>query len=326
MRLRCCANRLPKRQCNRLRDEKGVAIPIVAVALVALVGITAVGVDTGRVAGVANEVQTAADIAALAGMASVYEGHSAEYGANAALDLNKVNGSTATNSLTTIEEGYIDSDYNFTPGGTPANAVRAEVSTVVDNIVLGAIGHPQTPLTREAIATLSGLGSGIPTIPIVLGECHYDPTCEGQSCMPSLSQVPDPTDNSGWTGFFDSASNSNVMDYMPAAPGCTGGGEQQFIRVGDIIEIGNGQTTPLLRAVECAIEYWGTNIFTIPIIECGHAYNQGQAVLGFAKIEVDFVEHTGSPKGIWLHGIWEGQRPGPPGGGQFGLLTMSLVK
>jgi hypothetical protein len=259
-------------------------------------------------------------------MASVHEGYSAKYGAEPALNANKVNGRAATHSLTALEEGNIDSEYNFTAGGAPVNAVRAEVTTVVDNIVLSAIGSPQTPLTREAIATLSGLGSGIPTIPIVIGECHFDPDCGDQNCMPSLSQVPDPDDNSGWTGFFDSASQNDVLEYMPAAPGCQGGGEQQFIRVGDVINVGNGQTTPLLRAVECAIEYWGTTIFTIPIIECGHAYNQPKEVLGFAKIEVEDVIHSGSPKGIWLHGVWEGQRPGPPGGGEFGLLTMSLVK
>jgi hypothetical protein len=308
-----------------LANERGVAIPFIAVCMVAMIALTAVGIDTGRVTNVATEAQNAADIAATAGTIALLEEEDAEDGANDALNLNKLDGSGAQNYLDQLEVGYMGPDYSFTAGGEPENAVRAVVVADVDNFLLNALGFPKSHVTREAIATFAGLGSGIPTLPVVIGECHFDPNCFEQSCMPHLSQVPSPSDNSGWTAFFENASNSNVNDYMPDPANCHAGGQTVNIKVGDIISMANGQTTGLLRDVECAVNA-GITEFTIPIVPCGHQYNQSGEVLGFAKIQVDYVISTGSPKGIWLHGIYEGKQPGPPGGGQFGLLAVSLVK
>jgi hypothetical protein len=69
----------------------------------------------------------------------------------------------------------------------------------------------------------------------------------------------------------------------------------------------------------------GMHSFVIPIVPCPGSYNQAKAVVGFAKIEIDSVKANGSPKGIWLHGIYDGS-PGNPGGGSFGLNVVSLVK
>lgn len=308
-----------------LDNQEGIAVPLVAVTLVAIIALASVGVDTGRVAMVATEVQTAAEVAATAATINLADGGNPQTGANQALGHNTVNGAPATQATLVLEQGHFDPSYNFTAGGLPTNAVRARVTTVLNNILLGAIGVPVSTITREAIATFGGLGAGTPTLPIVLGECHFNPNCMDQSCMPYLSQVPSPSDNSGWTGFFETASNNTILSYMPAAPGCSGGGRVQPIKVGDIINLNNGQTTPLLNAVKCAVDS-GIRIFTIPIVPCGHQYNQSAAVRGFAKIEVDSVRSSGNPKGIWLHGIWEGQQPGPPGGGLFGLNAVSLVK
>jgi hypothetical protein len=311
---------------GRLRNERGVALPLIGVAMIAIIGLAAVGIDTGRVAGVANEAQTAADIAALAGLYAVNEDNTAASGAEAALDENRVNGGMATASLTTIEEGYISPEYVFTAGGEPTNAVRAVVGATIDNILLGAIGAPQSTVTREAIATLSGLGSGIPTLPVVIGDCHFQADCDNQNCMPIIEQVPDHDDNTAWTGFFTSGSTNDVIDYAPGTDGCNGGGTEQFIRVGDYINIANGQNVPILQAIVCYVQATGVDIFTIPIVECGHAYNQPQLVVGFAKIKIENATSTGANKGFTLQGIWEAPRPGPPGGGEFGLSAIALVK
>jgi len=173
---------------------------------------------------------------------------------------------------------------------------------------------------------LSGLGSGIPTLPVVIGDCHYDPTCDDQNCMPLINQVPDHDENTAWTGFFTSGSTADVIEYAPGTPGCDGGGVEEFIRVGDYINISNGQNVPILQAIVCYVEATGGDIFTIPIVECGHAYNQPQLVVGFAKIQITNALSTGGEKGFTLQGIWEAPRPGAPGGGNFGLTTIALVK
>ena len=312
---------------RRLRDEKGVALPLVGIAMIAIVGIAGLGVDLGRVAGVANEAQAAADVAALAGLYAVNEGNTAASGANAVLLKNKVNGAVATTALSAIQEGYMDYDYVFTAGGGPfTNAVRAQVTTNVNNILLRAIGAPVSTVTRDATATLAGLGSGIPTLPVVIGDCHYTVNCTDQNCMPFINQAPDHDDNTAWTGFFTSGSTNDVIAYAPATSGCNGGGVQTLIKVGDYINIANGQNAPILHAIVCYVQATGTDTFTIPIIECGHSYNQPQLVVGFAKIKITNATATGSNKGFDLLGIWEAPKPGPPGGGNFGLNAISLVE
>jgi hypothetical protein len=311
---------------GRLNNEKGIAVPLVAVAMVAMIGMAAVGIDLGRVAGVANEAQAAADVAALAGLYAVNEGNTASSGATAVLNQNKVNGSVASTSLSAIQEGYMAEDYSFSAGGLPTNAVRAQVTAVVNNILLRAIGAPQSTVSREAIATLAGLGSGIPTLPVVIGDCHYTPNCDSQNCMPFINQAPDHEDNTAWTGFFTSGSTNDVIAYAPGTPGCDGGGVQTLIKVGDYINIANGQNTPILKAIVCYVEHTGIDIFTIPIVECGHSYNQPQLVVGFAKVQITDATATGGTKGFDLLGIWEAPKPGPPGGGNFGLTSIALVK
>jgi hypothetical protein len=300
-----------------------------AICMLALVGLADVGIDTGRVASVANELQNAADIAATAGTLALADDNTtsaAETGANQALALNKVNNAVATGALQDLQVGNVDANYTFVVNLAPLNAVKAITGTTVNNVLLDAIGFTQATVTREAIATLAGLGSGIPTLPIVIGECNFNSQCYHQSCMPYLSQVPDPADNSAWTAFFESASNAHIDNYFPAvgSPRC-GDGVQQLIKVGDIINLGNGQVSPLLRAVNCALSN-GINTFTIPIVECVGNFNQPKKVVGFAKIVVDYVVETGTNHGIWLHGLYEGQQPGPPGGGAFGLIAVSLIK
>lgn len=306
---------------KRSRDDRGIAVPLVAIVMTVLVAMAAVGVDTGRVATVAAEAQNAADIAALAGARALADDEDPTAKANALLGQNKINGLSATPFLQSLTIGNLDSNYNFVANASPANAVKAKVVTTVKTVVLGAIGSPNATVTREAIAALAGMGSGVPTLPIALGDCHFDPSCTTQACMPYLSQVPNTTNNSAWTSFFVGNPNNNTVgQYIPTP--CNDG-MTQFLKVGDIINLSNGQVVPLLRDIECLLEN-GMNTFVIPIVPCPGNYNQSKTVVGFAKIEVDSVRSTGNPKGIWLHGIYDGS-PGTPGGGSFGLNVISLT-
>jgi len=308
-----------------MTNERGIAVPLMAVCMLALVGLAAVGIDTGHVSWVAGESQNAADIAAIAGVVSISKDQdptTARTAADSALAMNSVNGTNAQSSLQVFEAGHVYPDYSFSVGMLPYNAVRTKAGATVNNVLLDAIGFATSTVSREAIATLAGIGEGIPTLPIVIGECNYNADCYHQSCMPYLAQVPDPGDNSAWTAFFQSASNSNIDDYFPAP---CGGNVQQTIKVGDIINLGNGQVDPLLNAVKCLVDN-GQDEFTIPIVECVGNFNQPKTVVGFARIKIDYVIATGGTKGLWLYGLYEGQQPGPPGGGVFGLLAVSLIK
>ena len=105
-------------------------------------------------------------------------------------------------------------------------------------------------------------------------------------------------DHSAWTAFFDPVSNPNVESYI-AVP--CGGGETQRLRVGDTINVGSGQTSPVLIAVDCLVDL-GLTTFEVPLIACGEVTGSS-AVVGFARIEIDAVVVAGEPKGITLHGL-----------------------
>lgn len=151
----------------------------------------------------------------------------------------------------------------------------------------------------ETLIQIHGFHAAVvSTFPIVLGACHFDPQCMDPSCMPSFSGVPSPETDSAWTAYFAAANVTNVEDYI-AVP--CGGGETQRLRVGDTINVGSGQATPLLQNVDCLVDS-GLTTFEVPLIPCGEVTGP-RPVMGFARIEIDAVVVAGEPKGITLHGL-----------------------
>jgi hypothetical protein len=307
---------------HRLEDERGIAMPLVAVAMVALIAMTAVGVDTGRVATIATQAQNAADIAALAATRAVADDEDSTTRANETLGLNEINNMPAGSFLTSLEPGVFDENDVFTAGAEPTNAVRAVVTATVENIVLGAIGFPQATVSREAIATLSGMGSASPTLPIAIGDCNFDADCQEQDCMPYLGQIPNTSNNSAWTSYYGGNPNYSSVNPYIASP--CGGGNTEALTVGDSISLGNGTVGPLLGQIQCLLNN-GLDTFLVPIVPCpAGTTNQSKEVVGFAKVQIDQVR-TVTPRGVWLHALWEGTT-GTGGGGSFGFNVITLVK
>lgn len=58
------------------------------------------------------------------------------------------------------------------------------------------------------------------------------------------------------------------------------------------------------RRTPAAVCYWDLSPF--PLIPCGEAALFEAEVVGFARIEIDSVVISGTPNGIWLHGLWDG--------------------
>jgi Flp pilus assembly protein TadG len=308
-------------------NERGIALFSVGVAIFALLALTAVGVDVGRIAFTATEVQNTADIAATAAAKSLIQNQSAQAGADAALAQNSVDGNVATGNLVSLETGSYDpTTRTFTPGGTPTGAVRANASATVTNIVASMIGHPSSTVSRSAIATFTSTGSGTPELPLAIGDGLFPSDCEGPDCsLPQLIQVPSPDDNTGWTGFFDGASSNTIGDFFPeeCLPSGSTAEDVPTVEVGDSITLNNGQTTPLLEAIACMVNA-GTNEFVIPVVDSTD-FNQSGTVVGFVTVVVDEVITTGDDAGITLHAIFNGGETGTAGGGDFGTGFVILV-
>lgn len=304
-------------------NQRGAILPAVGIGLVAVLAMAGVGFGYGRLTLASTEAQTAADVAALSGAMGVFRNSNALADAEAALVPNHIETWSAASSLDELQIGSYDYDARvFSEGGVPANAVMSRVRTTVNNGMAALIGQPTSEVEKIAYASFSGLRGGRPTLPIIIGECHFAKDCFDDSCMPHLTQVPSTSDNSAWTGFFDGSSNSAVEQYFPTQ--CGGTGKVVPVWVDDVIQIGNGQVTPLLNAVDCMFDE-GLTQHIIPIVNCDGNFNQTRTVVGFATIEVDYVIRTGDAKGIYLHAIFRSNATGAVGGSNFGTGNIALV-
>lgn len=303
-------------------DQRGVMLSWLAVSLGAAFAMTAVGPGLGRLTLVASEVQTAADAAALAGGTALFENASPEWAALVVLAGNQVDRRPATTMLRQLDEGFYDSPTrHFTVGGIPRNAVRAVVSTEIRNPFTAIIHRERQVVEKVSYASMVGLRGGQPTLPIVVGDCYFDTECYDQSCMPALAQVPTPAENSAWTTFFTNTNTPNVLSFVPEP--CGGGGSEDLF-VGDYINIGNGQMTPVLRAFDCLIDY-GITEHLIPIVSCDGQFNQSKEVLGFATIALQDVVFSGGGEGIVLQTVFKTELNGTLGGTNFGSGNLVLV-
>lgn len=307
----------------RILNQQGAILPAVALGLVAVLALAGAGFGFGRLTLASTEAQTAADVAALSGAMAVFTGNDPENDAEAAMEPNKIETWSSATNLDQLSVGFYNYDTrSFTEGTLPANAVMARVKSTVNNGAAALLGKPTSLVEKVAYASFSGLRGGRPTLPIIIGECHFEEDCFDDSCMPHLTQVPSTSDNSAWTGFFDGHSNNVVSQFFPTE--CDGGGKIQEVWIGDTVQIGNGQVTPLLDSVECMFDL-GMTRHIIPIVNCDGNFNQTRTVVGFATIDVDNVIRTGNNKGIYLHAIFRSNATGAVGGTNFGTGNIALV-
>jgi hypothetical protein len=173
-------------------------------------------------------------------------------------------------------------------------------------------------VTRSATAGFTGPGKAAVTLPLVIGDCAFgalnqctlDPTC-----LPSLTQAPDPSNNSGWI--------KNDSPYYPAA--CGGPSTPTIVNVGDSLGLQGGQGTGnWLRTVESCFNQ-GITEFTVPIVSCAKSnFNQSAIVVGFATIDVTSIVDTTSAKGLNLKAVFKEDTGAPAGGGAYGMGKMRL--
>jgi hypothetical protein len=312
---------------TRSNGQRGAVLAATALALAAFIALTVVAIDLGRLAYTATEVQTVADSAATAGAAAIINGGSPVAEAQSVAAQNHVDGTPAAMAAGDVEIGSYDpSSGSFTPGGAPTNAVRANASATVQNLVANALGDVATTVQKTATAAITGVGGGQPVLPIVIGSCNFEPFQSSTDCadLPSLTQAPNPSDNSGWTSLAADPANATVAkSYLPAS--CGGGGQPApEVQVGDFVNVVNGQVTTILQTIKSCFDQ-GIREFLVPVVPCGQ-FNQAMEVEGFATIRISNVTTTGNPKGIDLEAICNAEAPRNPGGGLFGTTFVTLVR
>jgi len=305
-----------------LRNHRGAVLPMIGVVWTALLGATALGLGVGRLTLAATEVQNAADVAALAGAMAVHKFSDPENDAAAALAGNNIAMASAAPHLAELTIGSYDYDARqFVPNGEPQNSVRARVLAPIDNVFGGLIQRPTQDVEKIAYAALSGLRGGRPTLPIVIGDCNFSGDCMSDACMPRLTQVPNNSDTSAWTAFFQSTNTGSITSFVPQP---CGGGNVTNVAIGDLIYLNNGQVQPALDAVDCLINL-GMVEHLIPVVPCEGSFNQSKPIVGFATIILEHVQKSGGNKGIDLRGIFKADAIGVTGGALFGTGNIALV-
>ena len=151
---------------SRLGNERGAVVIFIAIALVALLAMTAFVVDFGRVYATRADMQKTADAAALAAaeelpIAPAVAGEAILYG-----QLNAPGAGTVIAPSDVVVGHWDAATKTFFPGGGPLNAVRVTAHQSEANgnplpmYFAGIVGMPQMDVGASAIATLTPDGPG----------------------------------------------------------------------------------------------------------------------------------------------------------------------
>jgi Flp pilus assembly protein TadG len=228
--LGCCAN------------QHGVVLVFVAFLLIVLLGIAALAVDIGYVAITRNQLQNAADAAALAGagkLGSIYDAqilpaslNSTEAGevATAALTVgqeNKAAGQTPNIESSDIVIGYwdpkINTFFNAPPSFMIQNAVRVTARpSAADGIPLGSIttffanifNISNVAVSATATASLTSPCDVIPGTlsPFVISQ--DSPYCNANPDIVFTANDPLVPPCAGWQTLDVTASENNMADFL----------------------------------------------------------------------------------------------------------------
>jgi hypothetical protein len=291
---------------DRHPRERGAILAFTGIILMTLVGMTVVGVDLGRVAFTATEVQTVAEVAATGYAHSWLQGLATSGdpgdGTCAAEALQVVDGNSIDGQLASASniEGYERGFYNFdtngpfsgaVPGGETANAVRATATDTINNFFGAIFGTPQTTVRKTAVASLT-CGSRAQTLPLIVQDCQFGGFDGPDDCpnLPQLSQQNIARDNSCWTSLGSSSANTNDIRALIDAQCCaTGPGTCNLanyptVREGQDVTVMNGQSVLITSLQRC----WdnGFREFVVPITPCGTMCNQTNRISGFAAIRL----------------------------------------
>ena len=290
--------RIPTSMMTSLANERGVSLIAVALWIMGFFALTAAGIDVGRIAYTASEVQSAADVAALTGARAIVDGVNPQTAADTILGSggaspNIINGLSAYAGSTSrvVEQGSVSNAGVFTAGtATTDTAARATVVATVDNLFTGIFGgsNGSTTITKVAIAGFTTVTSGRPDIPLAIsGSCFDNFNCTAGNC-PALSTF---TNNAGWTGLTLGHSASTTRSLIPAP--CGGGATPPVVNVGDTINATNGNVNAAFQDLQCLVCDHNVSEFTVAVVNkpCTTGFNGDFTLTGFATVVVDTAQY-----------------------------------
>lgn len=151
---------MPRQHTERtgtLRNRRGVIALFTVLLFLAMLSVMAVVLDFGRMQFQRNQMQTAADAAALAGAVQLLRSPQTDYVAEARnfAQANPLLGSSIVlNDSDVVLGSWTGPDRSFTPGGSPstANAVQVTLRHTSSSLLAGALGWAPKQIAVRSVA------------------------------------------------------------------------------------------------------------------------------------------------------------------------------
>lgn len=259
---------------TELKDHKGAAAIIVGLLIIVFMGFAAFAIDIGYTLVARNELQNAADAAALAGARRM--GQNYHEGLDPVTDVTSVAQNTASqnkaaglNLAEDISAGNVVTligtwdptkppDERFATTSVYPNAVQV-VAKREGGTKNGPIGtffapifkllNPSSPDTvnvgATACAALTGPCKAKPGIPLGIGRGWFDTHHGDEACGPAIEMNDTTTSCAGWSNLSDEDFKQEQVQVL-----LTPGAAMPTITGGDQVQFGGGTVTPLLTALK----------------------------------------------------------------------------
>ncbi len=316
---------MPSRQRPWGPGQEGTVVVIIALGLVALLGMAVLAVDLSYLYAVKSELQRSADAGSAAGARALFfprlsappQCDAALAAARQVAQANLVDGEAPTVSDTRV--GHWEWGATFTPGCASSpftNGVSLTVSKA--NLLLtfgGVLGLGPVSLQATAIGVTDWVGAmhqGAGFV-LALGKKYAK---QGDVY---IYLNPDPIDGGGWYAKGQTPNNNLIRGYLDNPDTIPAVG------LGDWINLNNGAWGDVLSVL--LSDWIGKTVF-LPVVDT-EKYNQSAPVEGFTALTITEVQQTGH-KYIRGNALSLAEAPGSqsdPGGVDYGLLTSPrLVK
>jgi len=338
------------RLARRGQRQRGAIAIIVAILLPVMLGFIALAVDISRELVVRNQLQNAADAAALAGAGKLQWTNTsttwadASSKASAAIGLNSADGQTL--STGTVSVGYWNvtgspsgmQSTTITPGSNDFPAVKVTVSRTagsnggpIQTYFAGLIGTSAIDVSATAVATIAAPGTAKPgaLFPLAISQCMYQNYWDSTTGQPKLdpstgkpyvfdigsSYHYGPCLSGQWTTF-----NVNAND-TPTVENLITNGNPTSLSIGDNTWIQTGTKTAIYNTVTVPSEV------LLPVVG-DVSSNAAVPIVAFAAFQITAVD-GGSGKYIEGHFTSDflatNVGPGSGGGTYYGAYVPPVL-
>lgn len=329
---------------RKFSRQRGAVLILLAPMMIVLIGMTALSVDIGRVMVVRNELQNAADAAALAGAGQLGPNYvSPSWGAAAAAANTSVTRNSSENVA--LQVGSVQTGYwkvtepaaamestGFDAAANPAYrpAVRVTVTRAsgsnggpMQMLLAPIVGFFNMPVSATAVAVISAPSTGGPGsfFPVALSKCLYDnywnsatgqPVNDPSTGQPYIFKVTSayhagPCTGGQWTTFNETAND------VPTVRNLIENGNETPLGIGDETYLQPGTKNTVYSDVPVNTEQLLLVVSEAAIAAADHGYTE---VLAIAPVKI-ISSVGGSGKYIELQFIADYKAPNTSGGGSF---------